>query len=173
MAEAFLRDRIGYRGVDVRSGGFAFDGAQSPSDSVDAMAEYRFDLSTHRSRRIGADDVRAADLVIGMEFDHGRKLAVLAPDRIDRFYTLPEIVDRGSTNPAENGEPLAAWLARLHATRPAHPHLGARREYEVTDPFQRPPRVHRQVADQIEQLSDRLSELLDGPIDVASRGSIS
>jgi len=167
MALAFLRDRLDFRGVQFSSGGFARQGAMSPTDTVEAMREYRFDLADHRSRMVTRDDIEAADLVLGMEFEHGRKLAAMAPQRIDRIYTLPEFVDRAEADPAAEEEVLDSWLARLQQGRPKHPHLGARSEWEVIDPFGRPPRVHRQAATQINELVDRLVEQLDSPLTVA------
>jgi protein-tyrosine-phosphatase len=171
MAVAFLRDHLDFRGVSVASGGFARANASSPEDTIEAMKEYRFDLSHHRSVNVTTAAIESADLVLCMEFDHGRKLSAMAPSMIDRIYTLPEFVDRAEALPVEPGETLAEWRARIHATRPMHPHLGATAEWEVIDPFRRPPRVHRQAAEQIDDLSRRVAALLDAPLTTAESAS--
>jgi protein-tyrosine-phosphatase len=167
MAVAFLRDRLDFRDVRITSGGFARENATSPQETIDAMGEYRFDLSDHRSQAVTRDAIESADLVLCMEYDHGRRLAAMAPQTIDRIYTLPEFVDRAEALPAEDGEPIDEWLTRLHAARPVHPHLGARAEWEVIDPYSRPARVHRQAAEQIAGLADRVAALLDAPLTAA------
>jgi protein-tyrosine phosphatase len=167
MAVAFLRDHLDFRGVTVSSGGFARENATSPDDTIEAMKEYRFDLSSHRSVKVTRDAVESADLVLAMEYDHGRKLAAMAPQTIDRIYTLPEFVDRAEALPADEGETLAEWRVRLHDARPAHPHLGSRAEWEVIDPYRRPLRVHRQAAEEIGDLCRRVAAALDAPLTVA------
>ncbi len=167
MAVAFLRDHLDFRGVAISSGGFAREDASSPDDTIEAMKDYRFDLSEHRSVKVTTAAIEAADLVLCMEFDHGRKLSAMAPAMIDRIYTLPEFVERAEAQPAEPGETLTEWRARIHATRPMHPHLGAKADWEVIDPFRRPPRVHRQAAEQIAGLTQRAAELLDAPLTAA------
>jgi protein-tyrosine-phosphatase len=171
MAVAFLRDHLDFRGVEVASGGFARENVPSPDDTIAAMKEYRFDLSRHRSVKVTPAAIESADLVLCMEFDHGRKLAAMAPSAIDRIYTLPEFVDRAEAQPCEPGETLAEWLARLHAARPTHPHLGAKAEWEVIDPFRRPLRVHRQAAEQIGDVSRRVAAALDAPLSTAEAAS--
>lgn len=169
MAEAFLRDRLGYRGVGLVSRGFVRAGSQSPTDTVEAMDLYRFDLRDHRSAVVTADEMGVADLILGMEFDHARRLAAMAPDRMHAVYTLPELVLRGEEGPPRPDESLDVWLTRLHESRPRHPHMGARREYEVDDPFGRPARAHRQAAATIADLSDRLAALIVGQVSAPDR----
>ncbi len=171
MAVAFLRDHLDVRGVDVASGGFARENAPSPDDTIEVMKAYRFDLSRHRSVKVTPAAIESADLILCMEFDHGRRLTAMDPTAIDRIYTLPEFVDRAEAQPIEPGETLPEGLERLHATRPMHPHLGAKADWEVIDPFRRPLRVHRQAAEQIDDLSRRVAALLDAPLTTAEAAS--
>lgn len=161
MAAEFVGDRL--RGTDahVTSAGFARPGVASPPECVAVMAEHGFDISEHRSHRVIAADIERADLVLGMDYEHCRNLATLSPQRYERIHTLAEFVDRSEELPPEPSETLDVWFARLHATRPTLPHLGARRRWEVADPGGRSTRFQRQVAGRIEELSTRVAKQLD------------
>ena len=166
MAKAFIVDRLSLRGVLVDSGGFVGQGSVSPSHAVDVMDTYRLDLRDHRARLVNAGLVEKADLVLGMEFGHGRDLARLAPGYRSKIYMLPELIDRGTEHPPNPGENLSSWLTRLDSSRPPHPYIGSNRKWEVADPWQKSAKVYRRAAAKIEGLVDSLVNLLNGPLTV-------
>jgi protein-tyrosine-phosphatase len=166
MAKAFIVDRLSSRGVRVASGGFVGQGSVSPSHAVDVMDTYRLDIRDHRARLVNAGLVEKADLVLGMEFGHGRDLARLAPDHRSKIYTLPEFIDRGTEHPPNVGESLSSWLERLDSSRPTHPHIGSNRKWEVADPWQKSAKTYRNAAAEIDGMVDKLVDLLDGPLTV-------
>ncbi len=81
MAEGLLGQRLAGRGVDatVHSAGLVTENQPASDHGVDAMARRGIDISGHRSRRLDAGMVAGADLVVGMERQHVREAAVLAP----------------------------------------------------------------------------------------------
>jgi protein-tyrosine phosphatase len=104
------------------------------------MADRGLDLSAHRSRRVDADMLEAADLVIGMAREHVREAAVLYPDALTKTFTLKELAtaaEAAGARPAD--EPLSRWLARLarERSRTALVGMGYVEELDVADPVGR------------------------------------
>ena len=65
------------------------------------------------SRTVTADDLAAADLILGLAREHVRHAAVLLPAAWPRAFTLRELVRRGrQAGPRAPGEPLGYWLTR-------------------------------------------------------------
>ena len=93
MAEGLLRDRFERAGIDARvhSAGLVTERQPASAHGVDAMSRRGIDIGTHRSRLLAAGDVRDADLIIGMELQHVREVAVLDRDAFARTFTLPEL----------------------------------------------------------------------------------
>lgn len=162
MAEAFLRHRLGALGVEARvsSAGLLFDDVAAPAEGVAAMAAAGFDTSAHRSRRVAADMILGADLVLGMAREHLRHAVVLAPPAWPRTFTLKELVRRAEqTGPRAPGQPFDEWLAKVHAGRSTDMLAGASRHDDVADPIGQGPEVYGRVADEIDALTARLVEL--------------
>ena len=67
FAAAVLRRTVGSSGIRVESAGLIGPGRPSPPDAVVAAAERGIDLSTHRSRLVTSELVRAADLIVAMD----------------------------------------------------------------------------------------------------------
>jgi protein-tyrosine phosphatase len=111
-----LRHRLEETGLeaDIGSAGVLEPGHPASPQAVATMAARGIDLRAHRTRRLSAEDVLAADLVLGMERRHVRAAAVLAPSALSRSFTLKELVRRalvvGQRRPDES---VQAWLARV------------------------------------------------------------
>jgi protein-tyrosine phosphatase len=161
MAEVLLRRGLDAAGVaaSVSSAGvWRADEAASPG-SVRAMAARGLDLTGHRSRLVGAEDLVGADLVIGMAREHVREAVVSAPEIFGRAFTLKELVRRG----AEAGPPaggLAHWLATLAAGRRPVDLLGESADDDIADPIGAPDPVYERTAVEIEGLVTRLVSML-------------
>jgi protein-tyrosine phosphatase len=125
------------------------------------MADRGIDTSAHRSRKLRPDLVAGADIVIGMACEHVREAVVLAPDTWGRAFTLKEIVrlgeERGGRAP---GESVEQWLARLHEGRRRSDLFGQSEADDVADPIGGPRRSYRRTADELDDLTARLAQLL-------------
>lgn len=157
MAEGLLRHRLSQRGIDahVHSAGLVTQDRPASEPGVDAMARRDVDIRAHRSRRLLADMVEHADLVIGMERNHVREAAVLAGGGFERSFTLPELARRCQATGARGAEePLPDYLRRIAEGRRPADLLGDDPADEVDDPYGRSARDYERTAAEIEDLVD-------------------
>jgi protein-tyrosine phosphatase len=155
MAEGLLRVRLRAVGVDahVHSAGLVTEDRPASRHGVDAMARRGIDIDGHRSRYLNAQLVQPADLVLGMERQHVREVAVLEMGAFHRTFTLPELARLArAQGPRREGEDLDAYLRRLAAGRRPADLLGERPDDEVADPIGRPARDYERTAAQLEEL---------------------
>jgi protein-tyrosine phosphatase len=172
MAEALLTDRLAALGsaTAVRSGGMLGQGEPPRPEAMTAMAGYGLDIATHRSRRVTAEDLEAADLTLAMARENLRHAVVTAPAVWPRAFTLRELVRRGGVvGPRAAGESLADWLARAHDGRERAALLGDSAADDVPDPTGGPPRGYTQTAATLSALLDQLVGLCWGSAE--DRGS--
>lgn len=165
MAEALLRDRLLARGIEanVHSAGEMEGGVPASGGSVRAMAARGLHLDGHRSRRTSADMLRSADLVVAMARRHLRSAVATVPDAFPRTFTLKELVRRAEqAGPRAAGEPLRAWLERLHAGRTSAGLLGESPDDDIADPIGGTDRQYEATAQELEALVDRLAALAFG-----------
>lgn len=166
MAEALLRDELAAAGVDahVHSAGlFDDDGRPASEEGVAVMAARGLDTSAHLSRRMTAEMLAQADLVIGMAREHVREAVLTSPDIWTRTYTLKELVRRGTdVGPRAAGQPLDEWLAKVHAGRTRSDLLGSSEADDVADPIGQPRAVYERTADELVALTTRLTSLVKG-----------
>src|ERR687895_291198 len=89
LVRAAMQARFGASAPTVASAGVA-GGEESGADphSVTALAERGIDIASHRGRRVAARDVADATLVLAMAQEHREELARIAPDAVDRTFTL-------------------------------------------------------------------------------------
>ncbi len=163
MAEALLRGHLSDRGIDadVSSAGLISDDTPATGTAVDTMAARGLDIEGHRSRRIRPDMLDDADVIVAMTREHLREVAVMRPDLYEVTFTLKELVRRGEdAGPREGDESLADWLAELHAERKPRDHLGAAAMDDVADPVGQGPKVYEITADELDDLTTRLVDLL-------------
>ena len=163
MAEAVLRERLRSRGIEatVSSAGITFDGRAATDEAVKAAAAYNLDISEHRSRLMNAELVHRADLVVGMERLHAREAVVLGDSLLPRCFTLKELVRRGEAVGARRqDETVEAWLSRANAGRRPMELLGESDDDDVADPYLGPPRVYDACIAEIDDLVERLVDLI-------------
>src|SRR5262249_58128202 len=99
-----------------------------------------------------------ADLVIGMERSHVRRVATLDPAAWERTFTLKELVRRGEhIGPRLVDESGAAWVASAHRGRTREELLGADDVDNLADPMGRPQKAFDQAAAELADLSRRLA----------------
>jgi protein-tyrosine phosphatase len=155
MAEGLLRHHLAAAGVDahVHSAGLVTQDQPASEHGVDAMARRGIDIAGHRSRRLAAELVGPADLVVAMELQHVREVAVLDMAAFPRTFTLPELARRlRAIGPRPASVAVADHLARAGAGRRTADLLGRRPDDEVADPIGRPARDYERTASQLEEL---------------------
>src|SRR5580692_11140001 len=155
MAQAMLSARLAARGVavPVASAGLLGEGRPPPPEVVSVMAATGIDVTGHRSRTVTADDLAAADLILGLAREHVRHAAVLLPAAWPRAFTLRELVRRGrQAGPRAPGEPLGHWLDRAAV-------LGCSPADDVADPVGGPLPAYQATAHLLDLLARDLVEL--------------
>jgi protein-tyrosine phosphatase len=159
MAEALLTNRLSALGsaATVCSGGMLGDGEPPRPEAITAMARYGLDIAAHRSRRVTAEDLEAADLTLGMARENLRHAVVTAPAIWPRAFTLKELVRRGeAVGPRAPGQDMADWLARAHDGRERAALLGDSAADDVADPTGGPPGGYAETAAILSGLLDQL-----------------
>jgi len=165
MAEGLLRQKLADAGVDARvhSAGLYEDGRPASDDGIAVMADRGIDTSQHCSRRMTAEMLSGADLIIGMAREHVREAVLTAPDIWTRTYTLKELVRRGNdVGPRAAGQSLDEWLPKVHAGRTRNELLGSSEADDVADPIGQPRAVYERTADELDRLTTRLTTLIRG-----------
>jgi protein-tyrosine phosphatase len=162
MAQAMLSARLAARGlaITVTSAGLLGAGWPPPPEVVCAMTARGIDVSGHRSRVVTADDLAAADLILGLTREHVRHAAVLLPGAWPRAFTIRELARRGqAAGPRAPGEPLAHWLTRAADGRRRRDLLGSHPADDVADPAGGPPPGYQATADALDRITRDLVEL--------------
>ncbi|MGH8993010.1 MAG: low molecular weight phosphatase family protein [Acidimicrobiia bacterium] len=165
MAAVLLAARLEERGVDahVHSAGLLSPGQRVPDHGLAVMAARGFDTSGHRSRRLSADLVDPAGLIVAMTGEQVEDIVAAHPAAGGRTFTLKEIVRRGeATGSRGAGEDLGRYLARLHAGRRPADLAGSGGGDDVDDPIGGSRAVYERTASEIEDLTARLAGLLAG-----------
>ncbi|HXP20130.1 MAG TPA: hypothetical protein VN840_10845 [Streptosporangiaceae bacterium] len=165
MAAALLAGRLGAAGAvaSVRSAGLLGAGDPPAPEVVCALASRGLDVSGHRSRRAGEDDLTSADLVLTMAREQLRYAVVTAPQVWPRAFTLKELARRGQiVGPRPPGLPLAGWLALAHGGRERSGLLGDCPADDVADPIGAAPWAYVATAAELDHLLGQLVDLAWG-----------
>ena len=159
MAEALLRHLVeGRCELEVASAGTLGDGTPPPEGAVTVMAERGLDISGRPSRRLSADDLAGADLVVVMARQHLVDVATLHPPAWERAFTFADLLDRaGSAGGRVPGESLAQWARRMSAGRTRSSVLAAGAAGDVPDPMGGTLRDFEQSRDLLERMVARLA----------------
>ena len=162
MAQALLSARLAAQDTpaDVASAGVLSDGQRPPDAVVSVLAARGLDVSAHRSHRVTAADLAAADLVLGLAREHVRQATVLRPASWPRAFTLRELVRRGrEAGPRAPGEPLENWLAGAAGGRDRRALLGVDPADDVADPYGGPLSGYQATARLLDELTAELAAL--------------
>jgi protein-tyrosine phosphatase len=146
----------------VRSAGIAVAlGERATPPTVDAARKMGWDLGAHESTPLHVDDIRDADLVIGLERRHVQEIVLHDPAAFPKTFTLKELVRRGSEiGPRGPDEAVGAWLARVHAGRRPIDLLGVSDDDDLADPTGSNAVDHRSTAEELDLLAAALVDLL-------------
>ena len=162
MAQAMLSRRLAARApsVSVASAGLLDGGRPPPPEVIGVMAANGIDVVGHRSRCVTADDLAAADLILGLAREHVRHAVVLAPESWPRAFTLRELLRRGLQAGARApGEPLGRWLERTASDRSRRDLLGGDPGDDVPDPYGGPLAGYQATASLLDGLTRDLAAL--------------
>jgi protein-tyrosine-phosphatase len=143
-------------GADVESFG-VLDVASAPAlgEALELGEAFGVDLTAHRARQLPPHGLTGFDLVVGFERFHLATAVVDGGARRDATYTLPELVTllgRISQDGAKSRLASAAGARDAGKTFAGVP--------EIADPLGRPPRVQREIATQVVELTRELTRLL-------------
>ena len=132
-------------------------------EAVELARTLQVDLASHRASCLGRVDLEPFDLVLGFERMHVREAVVDGAARIERTFTLPELVGLlealpASASPPDPLERAAERIARAHASRPPQSWTAA--IPEIGDPLARPAREQQKTAEQVDALVRRVVQLL-------------
>ena len=134
-------------------------------EAIAIAEELGLDLSGHASRNLASVELEPFDLVLGFERTHVMASVVDAGARLERTFTLPELVGllRRLPGPALPNDPVERALVRIrqaHAARPPGFRNGPMPE--LGDPLGKTLQAQRQTA---AELSDLVTELAVGLFD--------
>lgn len=151
MAEVLAVQHLGRRGVDalVVSCGTMDEGIEATRGSRKAMAKRGLDLSTHRSKRIDAETLRYADLILTMERRHLGAVAELSMDALQRAFTLKELADLAAmVGPRPRSTTAPGWISRANAMRIPGTTLVLNTDDDIADPMGGSMRDYRRTAEE-------------------------
>lgn len=143
LAESIARRELrrrGWKGIEVRSAGIsAAPGAEASEGALGVAERHALELETHRARRLDADLVEWADLILTMSAGHLEGLlAAGAGDRATVITDFAEGREAGGAGPGE--------------ARPVRdPFGGADAEYEET---------YRELSRLVARVLDRLAPVV-------------
>ena len=132
-------------------------------EALDVARTFGVDLADHRARCLAEVDLEPFDLVLGFERSHVRAAVVDAAAKIERTFTLAELVGLLESVPEPAWKPEPAGRARervaqAHAGRP--PQFRTTRTPEIADPLGRSSRRQREIATEVQTLIVRAAQLL-------------
>jgi protein-tyrosine-phosphatase len=162
MAAALLRRHLAAEGIDaqVTSAGFLEGGRPAASRAVEVLAARGLDISSHRSHRLTAEDVRRADLVVGMTAAHVRDAVIEYNSPLAHTFGFRELIRRATAAGRRlAGEDLTEWLARVGERRRASQLVGTTDD-DIPDPIGAPIKVYETTASELDDLTQRLAAFL-------------
>jgi len=103
MAEAIAnhlaqQNNLADKLIFTSAGTGAWDGCPASPNALDAVKAYGIDLSRHKAKRVNAELVKQADLILTMTHGHKAQLAALFPACRDKLYTLYEYLGDKTRN---------------------------------------------------------------------------
>ncbi len=132
--ERAISDRGARAGVS--SAGLLPGGRPRPPEITELLASVDVDTTGRTSRQLQVGDVEASDLVLTMEREQLRTVALMTPTAWSKTFTLKEIARRGAESGSRKaGESIETWTARLHHDRVPSALLGYSDADDVADPY--------------------------------------
>ena len=104
IAEAFLKEKIQKDAklkekIQVYSAGvFAQDGDEPLYNAVEAMKEYKIDITTYKSTSLKKSNIKEMDLILCAQQTHKNVLLNICPELKNKIYTLKEYINEEDKN---------------------------------------------------------------------------
>jgi len=122
VGQALFADWVRRRGLpgewQIRSAGtWAEEGAPAATYSHEVLAEQGLDLTSHRSHRVEAADLEAADLVLCMTAAHREALQAEFPEFADRIVLLSAMAGAGYDIADPYGGPRSGYQGMVGELR--------------------------------------------------------
>ena len=160
MAEGLLRHAFQQRGCDIdvaSTGTWANWGNPATAEAVAVLRGRGIDLSAHQSRGLDPQELKEADVIVGMTSVHRREILQVAPEVEGKLVLMKELVELAIEGDLPDSS--EARLERLlGASRPEW-----RRALDLDDPIGKPIGAYERTAAQIEMGVEVLAEALCGP----------
>lgn len=169
IAEGFVRAALQRRmssdAPRVSSAGTAgWDGSGAMPESVQAARERGVEIGSHVARRLEAEHLVDADLIVTMATEHRDAIVAWAPETADRVFTLKELVRLlESMAPVAGRTDLVTRVAAA-AERRREGFTGNPLDDDVVDPLGMPLDSYRAIAWELDEWTERLAEGLAGPV---------
>jgi protein-tyrosine phosphatase len=163
MAEALLRHHLALfelPAVVASAGTLGWNSAGPTDHTLTALSERGVELEGHISRRMNAELLSPATLVIAMTNDHMDAVRNHHAESAHRTFVLGQLVRLGEKYGPRGTESLDDWVAgvaQLRTRRRALPNE------EIRDPLGEPLEAYQLLAAQLDDLTARLARLLAGP----------
>jgi protein-tyrosine phosphatase len=154
-AEAALPVLVQSAGITARPG------LSATPDTIKAARSLGRDLSGHVSVPLDREAIATADLVIGLERRHVQEVVLMVPSAFSKAFTLKELARRGTELGARPADlAVGDWLAEVHTGRRPTDLLGMSSDDDVADPTGSAAVDHRSTAEEIDDLSVVVLDLL-------------
>ena len=166
MAEAVFRHAVATRGCDIEvasSGTWAYYGNPATDEAVEVLRQRGIDLSGHQSRALDPQELKQADLIVGMTSVHRREILQVAPEVEPKLVLMKELVEVAIEG-ALPGSSIGRLERLLGAKRPKW-----RRALELDDPMGKPINAYEQTVTHIEVGVEVLVNALCGPLPAQGR----
>ena len=151
----------------VTSAGLLEGGRPCPPEVIELMGLIGVDLSDRTSRQVSIDDVDRSHLVLTMERQQLREVAIMTPTAWPKTFTLKELIGRcASVGGRLEGEPVESWIARVHDGREPSDLLGDAPIDEVADPYGGTTEEYTATEIELEAVVAELARLLFVPASV-------
>jgi protein-tyrosine-phosphatase len=162
MVEAMLRHHLAAAGLAdwpvASAGTLGWGDAPMTRESAEVLAERGIAAHEHTSRRLTAEMLDAADVVLGMTREHIWGVAARSAEAEPRSFVLGELARLGEKAGPRDGRPLREWVAGVDALRDER--RMARADDELADPLGEPIETYRTLAVRAEDQVRRLVTLL-------------
>ncbi len=159
MAEALFRHAVTERGcndIEISSvGTWAYYGTPATEEAIETLRSRGVDLTSHISRPVEIDELRAADLLVAMTSVHVRELANLLPEVAGRVVLMKELREIQSAPVGPDATKEERVGALLSGQRPA-----PRRALDVDDPMGMPIGSYERCANELQEGIDTLVTVL-------------
>lgn len=163
MVEAMLRHHLaGVPGVwrVASAGTLGWGEAAMTAESAEVLREHGIAPHAHTSRKLTAEMLDEADVVVGMTREHVWGMTARSAAVEPRAFVLGELARLGEKAGPRGELTVREWVAQVDGLRDAR--RMARADDELADPLGEPIETYRTLADRAEGQVRRLVALLTG-----------